>query len=154
MKLIKPEKPLLLVVDPSLVLAQILNVTLRRAGCEIEMVSFQQTEIAIFWLSGEMDRAKAVKRPLATPWDSYPDVRHPTIVIVSLGFSPDERERVLDRIYCLSRAIKIITTSTKEELLDQGDHWDERYWTRVVSHLPKPVTVEDVIERVVTVLYP
>jgi hypothetical protein len=153
-ELVKAEKPLLLVVDPSLVVAQILNVTLRRAGCEVEMVSFQQTEAAIFWLSGEMDRTKAAKRPLATPWDSYPDVRPPTIVIVSLSFSPDEREEVLYRVSCLSRTIKIITTSTKEELLDQDNDWRERYWTRVVSHLPQPITVEDVIERVVTVLYP
>ena len=84
---------------------------------EVEMVSFQQTEMATLWLSGEMDKKKAAKRPLATPWDTYPDLRPPTIAIVSLGLPPDEREVVMDRLYLLSRDTKIITTSTKEELL-------------------------------------
>ena len=68
-----PQKPFLMVLDPSLVFLQILKVALRRAGYEVEVVSFQQTEMATLWLSGEMDKKKAVKRPLATPWDTYPD---------------------------------------------------------------------------------
>ena len=59
----------------------------------------------------------------------------------------------MDRLYLLSRDTKIITTSTKEELLRLEGRWDEVYWRRVVSHLPQPVTVEDVIERVVAVLH-
>ena len=47
-----------------------------------------------------------------------------------------------------------MTTSTYEELLGQEDRWDEAYWRHVVSHLPKPVTVESVVERVVAVLRP
>jgi hypothetical protein len=148
-----PQKPFLMVLDPSLVFLQILKVALRRAECEVEMVSFQQTEMATLWLSGEMDKKKAAKRPLATPWDEYPALRPPTIAIVSLGLPPHEREVVMDRLYLLSRDTKIITTSTKEELLGLEDRWDEVYWRRVVSHLPQPVTVEDVIERVVAVLH-
>jgi hypothetical protein len=152
MKSEKNEFPFLLIVDPSLIFSQFLKVTLRRIGREVEIASFQQTATAISWLSGEMDKKKAAKRPLATPWDEYPALRPPSIAIVSLGFPVDERNGVLDRLYCLSRNTKIITTSTKEELLDQESHWDEVYWTRVVAHLPKPVTVEDVVERVVAVL--
>ena len=152
----KPEKnelPLLLIVDPSLIFSQFLKVTLRRIGREVEIASFQQTATAISWLSGEMDKKKAAKRPLATPWDEYPALRPPTIAIVSLGLPPHEREVVMDRLYLLSRDTKIITTSTKEELLGLEDRWDEVYWRRVVSHLPQPVTVDDVIERVVAVLH-
>jgi hypothetical protein len=151
--LVKVEKSLLLVVDPSLVVAQILNVTLRRAGCEVEIVSFQQTEAAIFWLSGEMDRTKAKKRPLATPWDRYPALSPPTIAIVSLGFPIDEQEHIMDWIYVHFRPTKIITTSTVEELHALDDSRNELYWRHVVSHLPQPVTVEEVIERVVAVLH-
>jgi hypothetical protein len=153
MKTEVPQKPFLMVLDPSLVFLQILKVALRRAECEVEMVSFQQTEMATLWLSGEMDKKKAAKRPLATPWDEYPALRPLTIAIVSLGLPPDEREVVMDRLYLLSRDTKIITTSTKEELLGLEDRWDEVYWRRVVSHLPQPVTVEDTIERVVAVLH-
>ena len=148
-----PQKPFLMVLDPSLVFLQILKVALRRAGYEVEMVSFQQTEMATLWLSGEMDKKKVAKRPLVTPWDEYPALRPPTIAIVSLGLPPDEREMVMDRLCLLSRDIKIITTSTKEELLSLEGRWDEVYWRRVVSHLPQPVTIEDVIERVVAVLH-
>ena len=57
-KLLHSEHPLLLVFDPSLVFPPILKATLRRAGFEVDIVAFQQVEMAVFWLTGEMDREK------------------------------------------------------------------------------------------------
>ena len=152
-ELIPSEKPLLLVVDPSRVFPQILNATLRRAGCEIEIIAFQKTEMAFFWLSGEMDREKAGgKYPFTSPWDVYPALRHSGLAIVSLGFPIQERERIMDWLYVRSPTTKIITTSAEEELPDQDDCRDELYWQHVVSHLPRPVAVKDVVEQVVSVL--
>ena len=154
-ELIPSGKPLLLVIDPSLVFPQILKATLRRADCEVEIIAFQQTEMAVFWLSGEMDRKKAGgKYPFTSPWDAYPELRHPTLVIVSLGFPIEERERIMDWFYVRSPTTKIITTSAliEEEVPDQDDYRDELYWRHVVSHLPQPVRVEEVIERVIPVL--
>jgi hypothetical protein len=153
-ELIPSEEPLLLVVDPSLVFPQILKAILRRIGSEIESVAFQQTEIAAFWLTGEMDREKAEKYPFTSPWDAYPALRLPTIAIVSLGFPIEEQERIMDWLYVRSPTTKIITTSAEEELHNLDNYRDELYWRHVVSHLPKPVTVENVVERVVTVLQP
>ena len=100
----KPEKPLLLIVDPTTTFPLILAVALRRAGCQdVEIVSFQKTAMAAFWLSGKMDQTKAAKYPFVSPWDAYPALRLPTLAIVHLAFPADEREEVLDRLYCFSR---------------------------------------------------
>jgi hypothetical protein len=148
----KPEKPLLLIVDPTPTFPLILTVALRRAGQDIEIVSFQKTDMATFWLSGKMDQTKAAKYPFASPWDACPPLRLPTLAVVHLAFPADERERVLDNLYCLSRTTKIMTTSTKEELLALDNRWDEVYWRQVVSHLPRPARDTDVIERVIPIL--
>lgn len=149
----KPEKQLLMIVDLTLTFPLILTVALRRAGCQdIEIVSFQKTDMATFWLSGKMDQTKAAKYPFGSPWDAYPTLRLPTLAIVHLAFPADERDRVLDRLYCLSRTTKIMTTSTKEELLALENRWDEVYWKQVVSHLPRPVTIPDMVERVTSLL--
>lgn len=149
----KPEKPLLLIVDPTPTFPLILTVALRRADCQdVEIVSFQKTDMATFWLSGKMDQTKAAKYPFASPWDAYPALRLPTVAVVHLAFPADERERVLDNLYCLSRTTKIMTTSTKEELLALENRWDEVYWKQVVSHLPRPVTIPDMVERVTALL--
>lgn len=153
MKLQPLEKPLLLVVDPAPTFPLILNVILRRADCtKVEVVAFQTTELATFWLSGEMDRRKATKYPFVSPWDASPTLRPPTMAIVSLCFPPDERDRVMDRLSCQFPKTAVITTSTREEYLAMDDRWDEVYWRRVVSHLPRPTRDTDVIERVTPLL--
>jgi hypothetical protein len=153
-KLLHSDAPLLLVVDPSLVFPLILKTTLRRAGFEADIVAFQQAEMAIFWLTGEMDREKGKKYPFTSPWDAYPALRLPTSAIVSLDFPIDERERVMDWLYVKSHRTKIITTSTStEEEHNQDESRDELYWRHVVSHLPQPIMVEEVSERVIPVLY-
>ncbi|MBA2678651.1 MAG: hypothetical protein H0U76_09710 [Ktedonobacteraceae bacterium] len=151
-ELIHAEKPLLLVVDPSPVFLGIIKAALRRAGCEVKSVSFQQTEKATFWLSGAMDREKAEKYPYPTSWDHYPALSNPVLAIINLGFPLDDRERVMDWLYVHHHTTKIITTSTKEELLALGDDRDELYWRLVVSHLSQPITGEAVLEQVVPVL--
>ena len=152
MKLQPLEKPLLFVVDPAPTFPLILSATLRRAECtEIEIAAFQTTDMATSWLSGTMDQKKATY-PFTSPWDAYPTLRHPTIAIVSLSFSPDERNRVMDRLYCQSPKTSVITTSTQEEYLAMDDSWDEVYWRRVVSHLSRPARDTDVIERVIPFL--
>ncbi len=152
MKLKPFDPPLLLIVDPAPTFPLIMSAILRRADCLIESIAFQTTKLAIFWLSGEMDQEKAMKRPLATSWDEYPPLRSPTVAIVSLSFSLDERDRVMDWLYVHARTTKIITTSTEEELQALGDYRDEMYWRHVVAHLSRPLTVEDVVERVVHAL--
>jgi CheY-like chemotaxis protein len=152
-ELVPSEQPLLLVVDSSLVFLRILQAALRRAACDVEIVAFQEAAMADAWLSGTAKEQQNVAYPFASPWDKYPEVRPPTIAIVSLGLPIDERDVVMDRLFVLSRETKIITTSTQEELLHQASHWDEGYWRHVVSHLPKPIRCEDVIERVITALH-
>ena len=151
-ELVETEKPLLLVFDPSPVFLRILEVILRRAECDVEIASFQELRMAKFWLSGQMDKQKAAWLPFESPWDAYPALRPPTVAIVNLGFPTQIREDVLDWLRRLSGKTSIITTSTKETLLDQEEHWDEAYWHQVVAHLPQPVKVDDVVERVIAVL--
>jgi hypothetical protein len=149
----KLEKPLLLIVDTTPTFPLILTIALRRAGCQnVEIVSFQKMAMATFWLSGKMDQTKAAKYPFMSPWDTYPALRLPTLAVVHLAFPAHEHEEVLDRLYCFSRTTKIMTTSTKEELLALENHWDEVYWKQVVSHLPRPVTIPDMVERVTALL--
>ncbi len=148
MKLKSLDPPLLLIVDPAPTFPLIVSVILRRANCTAEVVAFQTTALATFWLNGKMDQKKATKRPLATAWDQYPTRRCPTIAIVSLSFSLDEREHVMDWLYVHCHTTKIITTSTDAELQELGDDRDEVYWRHVVSHLPRPTQDTDVIERV------
>ena len=152
MKLKPLDPPLILVVDPALTFPLILKAVLRRADCsEVEVVAFPTPELAIFWLNGEMDEKKT-KYPFGSPWDAYPARRRPTIAIVSLSFSLDERDRIMDWLYVHYRSTKIITTSTDEEVHALGDDRDELYWRRVVSHLPRPARDTDVIEQVLPLL--
>jgi hypothetical protein len=152
MKITLVPTPLIVVVDQTSTFPLILNLALRRAACpEFTIAAFQTTELAACWLSGTMDQQKA-RYPFGSPWDAYPALRPPTIAIVSLHFLPDERDRVMDRLYCQFPKTAIITTSTQEAYLAMDDRWDEVYWRRVVSHLPRPAREADMIERITPLL--
>lgn len=151
MKLQPLDPPLLLIIDPAPTFPRIVSVILRRADCPVEVIAFQTTELAIFWLSGNMDTKKATY-PFCSPWDAYPPLRRPTIAIMSLSFSLDERDLVMDWLYVHHRSTKIITTSTDEEVHALGDDRDELYWRHVVAHLPRPTRSTEVIERVTAAL--
>ncbi len=144
--------PLLVVIDPTPTFPLILKAILRRAECpEVSIAAFQTTEQAIFWLSGKMDQKKATY-PFVSPWDAYPALRPPTIAIMSLHFLPDERDSVMDRFYCHFPKTALLTTSTQEAYLAMDNRWDEVYWRRVVSHLPRPAREIDVVERIAPLL--
>jgi hypothetical protein len=144
--------PFLLIVDPTPTFPLILKAMLRRAECpEVAIAAFQTTEQATFWLSGKMDQEKA-KYPFVSPWDAYPAFRPPTLAIVSLHFLPDERDHVMDRLYCCFPKTAILTTSTLDAYRAMDNRWDEVYWRRVVSHLSRPAREIDVVERIAPLL--
>jgi hypothetical protein len=149
MKPTTPQSPFLLVIDPTPTFSTILKAVLRREGYEVEIVAFQQPGMAIFWLSGEMDRRKAAKRPLASPWDEYPALKPPTVAIISLAFPTQVCNRMLALLLLQEPRAHLFTTSTMEELAASQS---QEYWRHVVSHIPRPLKVDDVIERLIPFL--
>ena len=146
MKSTTPQSPFLLVVDPTPTFPTILKASLRRAGYEIEIVAFQQLGMAIFWLSGEMDRRKAAKRPLASPWDEYPALKPPTVSIVSLAFPAQACNRLLGLLLLQEPRAHLFITSTMEEL---SASQSQEYLRHAVSHIPRPLIIDDVLERLI-----
>jgi hypothetical protein len=139
-----PERPVLLILDPSLTFSRILTIILNREGYDVEIVAFQEVGMALFWLSGEMDRRKA-HYPFVSPWDHYPALKPSTLAIVSLAFPAHHCNHLL-ALLLLQEPPRphLFTTSTKEEL---SVNQSQGYWGHVVSHIPRPLKVADVLER-------
>lgn len=141
----RPPKPVILVLDPTPTFPRILRAILRRNGYDAEVIAFQQPGVAIFWLSGKMDARKAAKYPLPLPpWDRYPPRKPLTLAIVSLAFPAPSRTRVMTLLRLTDPRPHLFTTSTNEELA-ASERRDS--WRHVVSHIPRPLTETDVIER-------
>lgn len=149
MTLETPQKSLLLVVDPTPTFAPILKIALRRGGHEVETVAFQRTGMAVFWLSGQMDRRKAAKRPLPSLWDDYPEFRPPTLAIVSLAFPAVACNRVLALLMLQEPRPHLVTTSTEEELAANQSY---AYWRHIAAHLPRPLIMDEVRQRLTPLL--
>lgn len=149
MEPMKPELPLLLIVDPSTTLPPILKAILRRACQEMEIVSFQKTDQAIFWLSGAMDYRKATKYSLLSPWNAYPALKSPTIAIVSLDFPARQRDRMM-ALVCLQEPYPHLftTSATKGHFICRNlKSW--KYRKHIVSHIPIPVNVDEMLRCLV-----
>ena len=145
----KLERPVILILDPSLTFSRILTVILNREGYDVEIVAFQEVGMALFWLSGEMDRRKT-HYPFVSPWDHYPVLKPSTLAIVSLAFPASHCNRILALLLLqeLPRP-HLFTTSSKEEL---SANQSQEYWRHVVSHIPRPLKVVDVLERLLPFL--